>query len=191
MAIDAITRVFDGFTGSPTETLVLLALADRANGEWSCWPSVADIVRRTNLSRQSVKSVLARLEERGVIVRDRFGGMKGSHGGRPTNRYTILKSSLDDRTAADPSDRTAAGPSASSRDTSEHPNGQLGDSQGLGAGPEPKTLNPHGINGDSSFVEHDDNAPFDDLTKSRAPRDSIARLLDIPDSHRVKVSADA
>ena len=152
MTIQAMNAVFDEFAGSPTETLVLLALADRANGAWTCWPSIADISRRTNLSRQSVKNALKQLEARGVLVCDRFAGVKGSHGGCPTNRYTIVRRTLADRPPADPSDRPPADPSGFPTDKWEHPNGQMGASQGLGAGHEPKVLNPQGTH--TELPEH-------------------------------------
>ena len=50
--------------------MVALALADRVGEEWICWPSVADLARRTGLSERQVQRHLRYLELEGVIERD-------------------------------------------------------------------------------------------------------------------------
>jgi hypothetical protein len=47
--------------------LVAIALADRVNHDWQCWPSVADLSRRTGLSERVVQRYLRYLEAEGVI----------------------------------------------------------------------------------------------------------------------------
>jgi len=47
--------------------LVAIALADRVNGDWQAWPSVADLSRRTGLSERVVQRYLRYLEAEGVI----------------------------------------------------------------------------------------------------------------------------
>jgi len=78
------------WTSSPTssnERLVLLALADacsRDDGS-GCWPSVATIARKANISDRTVRRVIARLEAEGHLVVHRGGGRSGS-----TNSYTVV-----------------------------------------------------------------------------------------------------
>jgi DNA-binding transcriptional regulator YhcF (GntR family) len=45
----------------------LLALADSANDEGYCWPSLASLIEKTNQSRRTVIEVLKKLEEKGLI----------------------------------------------------------------------------------------------------------------------------
>jgi Helix-turn-helix domain len=60
----------------PLDRLVLLALASRANAEGACWPSLADLARRTRLSRRQLQYALQRLEALGElrVVRGRGRG---------------------------------------------------------------------------------------------------------------------
>ena len=50
---------------SPTEKVVLLSLSDNANDEGVCWPSVANMCRRCNLTERSIQRSLASLTEAG------------------------------------------------------------------------------------------------------------------------------
>src|SRR3954467_775892 len=53
--------------GSSTTKLVLVKLADNANEEGFCFPSIDLIVRHTELSERAVRAHLKRLEELGLI----------------------------------------------------------------------------------------------------------------------------
>ena len=58
------------FEESPTrgaERLVLLALAEYANDEGYCWPSMASTARKGGVTRRSVIRVIKRLEEKGCL----------------------------------------------------------------------------------------------------------------------------
>jgi hypothetical protein len=58
----------------PSQKLVMLSLADNANDQGVCWPSVANMVRKTGLSERTVQGVLAQLQELGHVTRqDRPG----------------------------------------------------------------------------------------------------------------------
>lgn len=64
--------------------LVLLSLCDRANDSGICWPSIADISRRTRLGERQVTRLLGELERKHkVIIRHSQKGMNG------VNRYTL------------------------------------------------------------------------------------------------------
>jgi hypothetical protein len=53
----------------PTERLVLLALADCANHEGECWPSIATLVRKTGASERTVQRALRVIEDRKMMQR--------------------------------------------------------------------------------------------------------------------------
>lgn len=50
-----------------SEKFVLLALADNANDEGECWPSIQTIARKTNLSERTVQRAIIDLEERRLV----------------------------------------------------------------------------------------------------------------------------
>lgn len=59
---------------SPAQKAVLISLADNANDEGVCWPSVATISVRTCLSERAVRNALRWLEEASVLTSNqRFG----------------------------------------------------------------------------------------------------------------------
>lgn len=79
------------WTNSPTsgnERLVLLALADACSRDdgTGCWPAVATIARKANISVRTVQRVLDRLERDGHLIVHR--GQGGAH--RSTNSYTVV-----------------------------------------------------------------------------------------------------
>lgn len=52
---------------SPAQKSVLVSLADNANDEGACWPSVAKISERTCLSERAVRNALRWLEGAGIL----------------------------------------------------------------------------------------------------------------------------
>ena len=60
--------VFDKVDLAGTPKNLLLALADRADSDGVCWPSIAELAHRTSQSERNVKRVLALLKERGLII---------------------------------------------------------------------------------------------------------------------------
>ncbi|MBD8492986.1 helix-turn-helix domain-containing protein [Pseudomonas syringae] len=59
---------------SPAQKSVLISLADNANDEGVCWPSIATICMRTCLSERAVRNAIRWLEESGLLKSDqRFG----------------------------------------------------------------------------------------------------------------------
>jgi hypothetical protein len=85
---------------SPTsgnERLVLLALADACSRDdgTGCWPSIATIARKANISERSVRRIIARLEEAGLL------GVTRTSGGtaRATNTYAIIMTPPGAKTA--------------------------------------------------------------------------------------------
>ena len=66
--------------------IVAIALADRVNQDGQCWPSVADLSRRTGLSARMVRYHLRYLEEQNVITCN--GQRIGTSGQRVSNLWT-------------------------------------------------------------------------------------------------------
>ena len=71
MSIHAITMVLDFAPEHwiPATRMVALALADRVNQDGICWPSVADLQRRSGLSKRWVQYQLRIIEQDGWIER--------------------------------------------------------------------------------------------------------------------------
>jgi predicted transcriptional regulator len=73
MSIKLMSRVWD-IELRHTAKLVLLALADWANDEGACWPSIATLERRCGLSDRGVRNVLEELEAEGRLRRVQRAG---------------------------------------------------------------------------------------------------------------------
>lgn len=67
MSLSQLVAAFAARVGHPGRKLVLLKLADNANDQGICWPSMAHIAHETELSRDSVKRHIAVLEAAGLI----------------------------------------------------------------------------------------------------------------------------
>lgn len=66
---------------SPTDTIVLLALAEYTSDENRlAWPSVRALIRRTRLARSNVQKALRRLEASGRISTTIGGQIENEHG---------------------------------------------------------------------------------------------------------------
>jgi hypothetical protein len=72
MSISAMVMVLDFAPAhwSSGTRLVALAIADRVGTDHECWPSIADIARRTGLRPRMVKYHAAILEGEGIIKRE-------------------------------------------------------------------------------------------------------------------------
>jgi Helix-turn-helix domain len=69
MSIRVMTQVWQRARFAGGDLLVLLALADWANDEGCCWPSLVAIAAKARLSKRQVCRVLAKLCEEGVLSR--------------------------------------------------------------------------------------------------------------------------
>lgn len=58
----------------PTQKAVLISLADNANDDGECWPSIPTICMRTCFSERAVHRAIADLEAAGALVADRSNG---------------------------------------------------------------------------------------------------------------------
>lgn len=68
-----------------SETLVLLALADRADGDGLAWSAQGDLARRVRQTDRNVRRVLGRLERLGLLRVER----RSSRRGRRPNLYHL------------------------------------------------------------------------------------------------------
>jgi len=74
MSVQFLSAAFEAQGLRPTQKLVLLALADRADQLGRCWPSYDDIRHRTGCKRNTISKALDALEEKGLLSRmHRFG----------------------------------------------------------------------------------------------------------------------
>jgi Helix-turn-helix domain len=59
---------------SATHKLVLLALADNANEDGICWPSIATVARKSGLSVRCVQTAIRQMSKAGIVsVREKAG----------------------------------------------------------------------------------------------------------------------
>lgn len=84
--------VFESSKAHGSHRLVLLAIADNADDDGNCWPSIATIARKANLSRTKVLDCLKDLEQAGAIVR--MHRLKDT-GDKNSNYYTLIKSNSE------------------------------------------------------------------------------------------------
>ena len=76
-----MTNVWEHQGINATQKLVLLALADWANEEGLCWPSINRLASKTGIAGRSVQRLIRQLEELNLVRREEVSG-KG-------NRYWI------------------------------------------------------------------------------------------------------
>ena len=74
MSIKLMTHVWDHSPHHGTTLLMLLALADHANDDGLCWPSVPRLAARCRISERQAISVLQALEKAGDITIERGCG---------------------------------------------------------------------------------------------------------------------
>lgn len=87
-----MSRVWETRCETHTQKLVLLALADNANDEGECWPSIQTIYHKCNLTERAVCYELKRLSKNGWIKASKRTDSKT--GARKSNRYRIDLSKL-------------------------------------------------------------------------------------------------
>ena len=92
MSIRVMSSVWDDArTQAHTELLVLLALADWANDDGYCWPTISALAAKARLSERAVQQILGRLIATGRIRRIPGGGR-----GR-ANRYQVVTAKNTER----------------------------------------------------------------------------------------------
>lgn len=74
MSIKLMTAVWERTDISSTQKLVLLALADWANDDGLCWPSIATIATKSSLKMRAVQMTIRSLEDAGFVMREEVVG---------------------------------------------------------------------------------------------------------------------
>lgn len=77
MSIQLINAVFESQSLGPTDRLVMLALADHAGEDGTCYPSVARLCQRTGLGERAVQVAIGRLKSGGHLSA-KIGGGRGN-----------------------------------------------------------------------------------------------------------------
>lgn len=103
-----MTQVWEREDLDPYERLVMLSLADHANDDGVCYPSIARLCKRTGMKERGVQTVIKRLVSKGFISIEMQAGKKGA------NLYTVRSTPAPD---APPHDM----PPASHVDAPPHP----------------------------------------------------------------------
>lgn len=86
MSVAAIAWAWQVPDVTSTQRLTLIALADYADADWSCFPGQERLARQACVSRRQMVRVLAQLEERGLIARQaRFR----DDGKRSSDRFVL------------------------------------------------------------------------------------------------------
>lgn len=85
MSLRMMTMVWDEGPKDATMRLVLLAMADIADDNGVCWPSVATIAERSCMSDRNARRIIRKLEDEGWLATD------VGRGRNSTSRYTIKK----------------------------------------------------------------------------------------------------
>lgn len=69
------------------EKIVMLTIADAANAQGICWPSIRIISAKSSLEERSVQRILRRLEKMGYIE---IKARRGGDGGHTSNQYQVV-----------------------------------------------------------------------------------------------------
>lgn len=69
----------------PTPKAVLISLADNANDQGACWPSISTIAQRTCFSERAIQGAIKWLEEHGALKADRSNGRHTTYVVMPQN----------------------------------------------------------------------------------------------------------
>ncbi|CAG8998073.1 MAG: hypothetical protein CENE_00004 [Candidatus Celerinatantimonas neptuna] len=95
MSIKLMTQVWDASTFKGNTKLVMLCLADFANDEGLCWPSIATIAKKCSVSSSTVKAQIRDLIRAGFLkVQQRLKRTDEGKVTNDSNLYQIIVSAL-------------------------------------------------------------------------------------------------
>jgi DNA-binding transcriptional ArsR family regulator len=69
MSLDALKWAWEQDCPNPTAKLVLMALADHANSDGECWPSMKRVAELTGISSRQVSTHITQLERLGYVTK--------------------------------------------------------------------------------------------------------------------------
>lgn len=79
MSIRIMSAIFDSLSLGPTERLIMLALADHADDDGRCYPSMARLSQRTGLSERAIQTNVKNLTDAGYLKVITGGGKSHSN----------------------------------------------------------------------------------------------------------------
>lgn len=105
MSISRINLAWSAKGLKANEKLVLMALADIADDDGFCWPSMAHIGLKCDCSERTVRRVVRKLEAGGLVATDQSKG-------RSSNRYVVIPDpdKLAGLNEANPEEMTGSNP---------------------------------------------------------------------------------
>ena len=112
MSIKVMTQAWAATVGDHTDKLVLLALADNANDEGHCYPSLTTVAKRCEISRRTMSRCIQSLVEAGHVSRKDRSGRASEYVIHPTlDNLTPLTDCLPSSVCLDTLDNGASPPS--------------------------------------------------------------------------------
>lgn len=96
MSIRLMTQLWDNADPelSGSRLVIMLCLADHANDDGECWPSIDRLAKRSRLHRQNVMVHLKELEAAGYITVKRVEGRHNSYVVRTTSNETVTGNAI-------------------------------------------------------------------------------------------------
>jgi DNA-binding transcriptional regulator YhcF (GntR family) len=95
MSIFVMSQVWKNGPENQGELLVLLALADYANDEGECFPSMASVGKKARMSERNARRVVRKLEQDGYLT------VRENRGRKHTNLYVLAFSKLKSDKSSD------------------------------------------------------------------------------------------
>lgn len=89
MSVVWVRAVFEHSKARRAARLVLLSLAERANDDGTCWPSIADTAKRAMVSDRAAQMATRALVQLGELRIERRGGGRSAIGKGYSNLYRI------------------------------------------------------------------------------------------------------
>lgn len=130
MAIKCMTAVWEIKGLTPSQKLLLLALADHAGDDYVCWPSMPRLAKRSDMSVRNVRRIIHQLNDLGFIEIINLGLGRGNK-----TTYRVHPSPMEKcDTQGTKGDKLSPNPKPINGDTQglkEDTDGTKGDTQGL------------------------------------------------------------
>lgn len=108
-----MTAVFDTRVGSQSKKLVLLALADNANENGECWPSLAVVAKKAELDPRTISRIIQFFEKKQWVTISRKAGEPNHY------HFNLAKFTSDTTMSGDTPDTIMSGL------TNDHPRHEL------------------------------------------------------------------
>jgi hypothetical protein len=79
VSLKVMTQVWERTDLSQSQTLVALALADHADDEGECWPSLDRVAEKSRLKKRQTQRVIQQLEQIGILQVERAVGRRNTN----------------------------------------------------------------------------------------------------------------